>query len=266
MKRSIDRSVLGYWSEKEVRLEAAHLLDQIDLVRRENSKLVTSFLSFALRDWAEVILRREQLAFLAEGGFPDAERVRIVMGPKGADLSFQDVNLAILKVRPLDPRAQLEHRQILGSLIGLGCKRDVLGDIRAGQNGQQYLAASSEIASFLINQWKMVGREKIEVLFCQETPDIQPDLGVEKRVTVSSSRLDALLAHAFGVSRTLAQEWIVQGKVRREGLAVNKADIKPQPGETISCRGYGRIKLLECISTRKERIAWQLVLYKSQRR
>ncbi|WP_407307474.1 RNA-binding protein [Desulfosporosinus sp. SB140] len=265
MKRSADRSVLGYWSEKEVRLEAAHLLDQVDAVLREDSKQVTSFLSFAMRDWAEAILRKEQLAFLAEGGFPDAERVRIIIGPRGASLSPQDANLEILRIRPLDPRAQLEHRQILGSLIGLGFRRDVLGDIRVGQDGQ-YLAISAEVALFLINQWRLAGKEKVEVSICPETPDIQPDLGEQKRVTVSSSRLDALLAHAFGVSRASAQEWIVQGKVRREGLAVSKADIKLQPGETISCRGYGRIKLLECISTRKERIAWQIVLYKSQRR
>lgn len=264
MKRSADRSVLGYWSEKEVRLEAAHLLDQVDAVLRENSKLVTSFLSFAMREWAEAILRKEQVAFLSEGGFFDAERVRIVMGPRGEDLNSEDANLAILEVRPSDPRAQLEHRQILGSLIGLGFKRDVLGDIRAGQ-GLYYLAASAEITPFLMDHWKLAGREKILVSICHEKPDIQPDLGEEKRITVSSSRLDTLLAHSFGVSRVLAQEWITQGKVRREGLVVSKAEIKLRPGETISCRGQGRIKLLECTQTRKERTAWQLVLYKSQR-
>jgi RNA-binding protein YlmH len=263
MKRSTDRSVLGYWSEKEVRLEAAHLLDQVDAVLSQNSKQVTSFLSFALREWTEAILRKEHLSFLAEGGFPEAERVRIVISPSGDDLVPDDVNLAILEIRPLDPFAKLEHRQILGSLMGLGFKREVIGDIRAGK-GIMYLAISAEIAPLIIDHWKLAGREKIKASICKEKPDIQPDLGEPKRVTVSSSRLDTLLAHAFGVSRAMAQEWISQGKVRREGLIVSKAEVKLQPGETISCRGYGRMKLLECTATRKERTAWQIVLYKSQ--
>ncbi|MGC7870371.1 RNA-binding protein [Desulfosporosinus sp. SYSU MS00001] len=264
MKPSIDRSALGFWNEKDQRLTAAHLLDQLDIVLRYNTKQVTPFLSFALRDWTEGILRKEGLAYLLEGGFPDAERVRIVIGPWGEELDPEDANLSILEVLPANPQARLEHRQILGSLLGLGIEREVLGDIRAGQ-GEYYIVTSADIAPFIIDYWQLAGREKIKAALCSQKPNISPDEGEKKRVTVSSSRLDALLAHSFGVSRALAQEWINQGKVRREGLVVNKAELKLQPGETISCRGCGRIKLLECTQTRKERTAWQLILYKSQR-
>ncbi|WP_242833080.1 YlmH/Sll1252 family protein [Desulfosporosinus acidiphilus] len=256
--------MLKFWSEKEAYLSAAHLLDQMDAVLHRNSMQVTTFLSFAMREWAEGILNKEQLAYLLEGGFPDAERVRIVIGSREETLDSADANLSILEVLPANPHTQLEHRQILGSLIGLGIGREVLGDIRAGLSGY-YLAASTEIAPFLLDQWKAAGREKIKVSLCHEKPNILSDVGEQKRVTVSSTRLDALLAHSFGVSRASAQEWIKQGRVRREGLVVSKAELKLQPGETISCRGQGRIRLLECTQTRKERTAWQLVLYKSQR-
>jgi len=49
MKRSVDRSGLGYWAEKEARLEAAHLLDQADGVLNKESIQVTSFVSLAMR-------------------------------------------------------------------------------------------------------------------------------------------------------------------------------------------------------------------------
>jgi len=265
MKQLVDRSVLKFWDEKEARLEAAHLLDQVNVVLNEESKQVTPFLSFAMREWAESVIHKEHLAYVAEGGFPEAERVRILIGSRGEILDSKDLDIALLWVRPTDFRAKLEHRQILGALMGLGFRRDVLGDIQAGQSGF-YISTTLEIVPFLLNNWTQAGREKIEVSLFKEKPDLLPNLGEERRITVNSSRLDAVIANAFGVSRSMAQGWITQGKVRREGLVVCKAEAEVQPDDMISCRGYGRIKLLESSQTRKERIAWQIVLFRSQRR
>ena len=264
MKRTADRNGLGYWGEKEMRLEAAHLLDQVDAVLKTESKQVTPFLSFALREWAEAVLRKEPLSFMLEGGFPEAERVRMLLGPWGETLDSKDAGISLLWVRPTNPRAQLEHRQILGSLMGLGFRRDVLGDIQVGQSGQ-FVAIATEIAPFLLDHWTQAGREKITVSLYSEKPDLYADLGEERRVTVNSSRIDTLIANAFMVSRSNAQEWITHGKVRRDGLVVSKAEAEVQPGDMISCRGQGRIKLLDCSQTRKDRTAWQIVLFRSRR-
>ena len=247
-----------------MRLEAAHLLDQVDAVLKKESKQVTPFLSFALREWAEAALQREHLSFIAEGGFQEAERVRMLLGPWGETLDSKDAEISLLWVRPTNPRAQLEHPQILGSLMGLGFRRDVLGDIQVGQGGQ-YLATTAEIAPFLLDHWTQAGREKIEVSLYREKPEVYADLGEERRVTVNSSRIDTLIANAFMTSRSNAQEWITHGKVRRDGLVVNKAEAEVRPGDMISCRGQGRIKLLDCSQTRKERTAWQIVIFRSQR-
>ena len=264
MKHSVDRSGLGYWAEKEMRLEAAHLLDQVDAVLMKESKQVTPFLSFALREWIEALLRKEHLSFMVEGGFPEAERVRMLLGPWGETLEAKDAEISLLWVRPTNPRVQLEHRQILGSLMGLGFKRDVLGDIQVGHSGQ-YIAITADIAPFLLDHWTQAGRDKITVSLYTEKPDVSADLGEERRVTVNSSRIDTLIANAFMVSRSKAQEWIAQGKVRRDGLVVTKSEAEVQPGDMISCRGQGRIKLLDSSQTRKERTAWQIVLFRSQR-
>ncbi|HBW34247.1 MAG TPA: hypothetical protein DEF89_02295 [Desulfosporosinus sp.] len=264
MKLTIDRRGLRYWDDKETRLIAAHILDLVEAVYSGDAKQVTPFLTGAMLEWAERVLRKEHLSFMSEGGFPEAERVRILLGPWGEALNSKDADIALLWVRSLDSRAQLEHRQILGSLMALGFKRDVLGDIQAGLGGF-YVASTTEIAPFIINQWTQAGREKIEVSLFSEKPIVNADQGEERRITVSSSRLDAVVANAFGTSRTAAQEWITQGKVRRDGVVVSKAETEVQPDNLISCRGYGRIKLLECSQTRKDRTAWQIVLFRSQR-
>lgn len=264
MKRFSDRSGLSFWGDKEQRLEAAHLLDQADVVLKTESKQVTPFLSFAMRDWAEAVLGKEALMLRSEGGFPDAERVRLIIGPSGELLSDEDANISLLWVKPLNPKSEIEHGQILGSLIGLGFKREVIGDIKVVQGGC-FVAVNSEIVSYVLEQWQQAGREKIMVSIYNEKPDALLDQGEERRITVNSSRIDAILANSFGVSRSIAKEWITQGRVRRNGLVVSKAEVEVQSGETISCRGQGRIRLLEFSQTRKERTAWQIILYRSHR-
>lgn len=264
MKHKIDRSGLKFWDGKETRLEAAHILDLVDSVCNGEAKQVTPFLNFAMREWVEAVLKKEHLAFMAEGGFPESERVRILLSPWGQALDSKDADVSLLWVRPVDSRVQLEHRQILGSLMALGFKRDVLGDIQAGQGGF-YLASTAEIAPFIMNHWTQAGREKIEVSLFSEKPVVNTDQGVECRITVNSSRIDAVIANVFRVSRSVAQEWITQGKVRRDGVVVSKAEAEVQSDDTISCRGYGRIKLLESSQTRKDKTAWQIVLFQSLR-
>lgn len=260
----MDRSVLKFWDEKETRLEAAHLLDQLNLVLNKELKQVTPFLSLAMREWFEAILRKEQIEYRAEGGFPEAERVRIVMGPRGEWLDSTDADTALLWVIPADSRVQLRHPQILGSLLGLGIRREVFGDIQPGLKGF-YIAVAAEFADFVLNNWTQAGRESVQVSLLRGEPSLLPDLGEERRITVSSSRIDAVIANAFGVSRTIAQEWIAQGKVRRGGLVVSKFGVEVQPDDIISCRGQGRVKLSGNSQTRKERIAWQILLFRSQR-
>jgi len=263
MNYSTERSCLGFWSEKEARLEAAHILDLVDAVLYKDSTQVTTFLSFAMRKWAEDILTKEHLALRAEGGFQGAERVRLIIGPSGETLHSADANISLLWVRPTNPRLQLEHRQILGSLMGLGFRREVLGDIQAGQKGQ-YIATTTEIAPFLLDHWSQAGREKIQVSLYEGKPEVCADTGEEHRITVNSSRIDAVVAKAFGVSRSVAQGWIVQGKLRSDGLVVSRVDTEVQPDEMISCRGQGRIKLVKCTPTRKDRTAWQIVIFRSK--
>lgn len=264
MKRSTDRSGLNYWSEKESRLEAAHLLDQVDAALNEESNQVTPFLSMAMRDWLEAMLRKEHLSYVTEGGFPDPERVRILFGLQEEHLNPKDAEIVLLWVVAADPRAQLEHRQILGSLMGLGLRRELIGDIQAGEHGF-YVAIVKELIPFLLREWTQAGREKIKVSQENEQPNFRSAPGENRRITVNSSRLDAVLANGFGVSRSLAQEWITQGRVKRNDRVISKAEVEVATGDIISCRGQGRIKLIASEQTRKERIAWQIELFRSQK-
>lgn len=247
-----------------MKIEAAHLLDLCETAIYAFTPVGTPFLSQALANWLEGILRREKLKYRIEGGFPEPERARFIISQEEGALDKARTQVVVLSAQPMDPHGVLEHRQILGSLMGLGLKRELIGDIRPAQQGVA-VAVSEEIADYLVREWDKAGRERIRVQRVEGEINLVPDTGEECRVTVPSSRLDAVASSSFNISRTVFQELILQGKVKRNDLVVVKTDTEVKPGDIISCRGYGRIRLLDSSETRKGRIAWKLVLYSPQR-
>lgn len=264
MKHWIDRSTLTFWADKEIRIEAAHLLDLCDSALNDSTIIWTPFLSQAVSNWLDGILRREPLFYKVDGGFPEAERVRFLIASEEKVLQKARTEIVILNAQTLARNETLEHRQVLGSLMGLGLKRELIGDIRPAKQGV-YVAVSQDIADYLIREWDKAGRERIRVHRVEGGLELLPDDGEERRITVTSSRLDAVAARCFNLSRTTFQALIAQGKVKRNDLVTLKTDSELQAGDIISCRGYGRIRLIDFSETRKGKIAWNIVLYKPQR-
>lgn len=266
MKKELAQKALSFWTDKEMRLEAAHVLDLIETALTGHRQVVTPFLSRAMSTWLEHILKKMPCAYLSAGGFPESERVRFVIGSQAEEINSRDAEISLLRVEAKNPKARLEHRQILGSLMGLGLKREVIGDIQAGQNAM-YVAVTAEIARFLLKEWEQSGSEKIRVKIILGEPDLLPLECEERKITVASSRLDAVVAGGFGVARSLMQEWIAQGRVKRNDLVISKPELEVHPGDIISCRGQGRLKLVENDGqTRKGRLAWRIQVFRAKRR
>lgn len=81
-----------------------------------------------------------------------------------------------------------------------------------------------------------IGREDLEV----------PQAQVKTvRDTVSSLRLDAVAASAFGLSRGRAAELIAAGRVSLDHAACLKPDKQVGQGAVLTARGLGKAKLIE---------------------
>lgn len=265
MKRWIDRNVLSFWQDKEMRLEAAHLLDLADEVVARQGSARTPFLGLGLAQWFEGVLQKEGLCFRTSGGLPDSERVCYFISQDSEEFDRQEEGITLLEVASIDPHIALEHRQILGSLMGLGLKRELIGDIHPGIHGM-IVVVVDEVADFLLQEWRKAGRANIRVERVQGEPSLREDYGEERRITVASSRIDAIVASGFNASRGVVQEWIRHGKIKRNDLIISKPDLEVKSGDIISCRGQGRLRLLNTSETRKGRIGWGIIVYRTQKR
>lgn len=191
------------------------------------------------------------------GGYSGAEREIVIFCPQGTSLSdFQSFEypLKIIEVKTKS-RVTLTHRDFLGSLMGLGIKREKIGDILV-RDEFCYVVVLKDIADYIKYNLTKVGNVYVEI----ETVDtgelgVSPPKVKEISSTVASLRLDSVASVGFGMSRSKAADFIKAEKVYVNWEIANSVSKLVKEGDTISIRGKGRV-VLEKIgnTTKKDRI------------
>lgn len=208
------------------------------------------------------------------GGYADAERRVAVFIPDyiGADTedalqeyfltNGEDNPLALIRAKH-NGYKQLSHRDYLGSLTGLGIKREAIGDILVTDGGADIIILR-EMTDFLLTSYGKAGRTYLELTVEDINNIIIPEgLVQEKSDTVASLRLDNVIAAAFGISRTNAAEAVKKGLVFVNNLQTEKVEKLVNEGDKLVLRGKGKVVLKEIGgSTRKDRIFITLMVMK----
>ena len=137
----------------------------------------------------------------------------------------------------------LSHRDLLGSLMGLGIVRAKIGDIYVSPSGADVLALDS-VREFLLQNWENAGRVRLQVSEIEPGAVTVPPRPVQElRDTVSSARLDAVISSGFRIPRGKAAELVNAGRVQVNWFDCAKPDRILQPGDCVTARGYGRFIL-----------------------
>ena len=234
----------------EERLLLARVLDKLDLAQNRGVPAHTQFLSpgeaASVTDLLNAAGRPRHLLW---GGYEGAERRICLFLPDWQEeedaLAEEDGPLTALEaVFPRD--AQPGHRDILGSLMGLGLTREKLGDILLPQPGRCQVLALTEAAPILLSQWEGAGRWKASFRTVPLS-DLAPAPAQVKTIrdTVASPRLDAVLASAFSMSRSKAADYIAGGKVAVNHRECLKGDKQVEEGDVLTCRGLGKCVVKE---------------------
>lgn len=228
------------------RLLLSRVLDKLELAQNRGVPAHTQFLSpgeqAAVTDLLGAWGRPRHLFF---GGYEDAERRVCAFLPDWQEeddfLSGGDTPLSAVEVR-FPGGGSLTHRDILGSLMGLGLTREKLGDILLPEPGLCQVVALKEAVPILTSQWESAGRYK-----CQQVRQIplsalapRPPQIRTIRDTVASPRLDAVLGSAFSLSRSKASAYISAGKVAVNHRECLKSDKQVEEGDVLTCRGLGK--------------------------
>ena len=120
----------------------------------------SGFLDMRQRTLAESRCRQQKgLRYCFYGGYKDAERTVAVFLPDYAELSDNDP-LVLLRITQNGSRI-LSHRDYLGSLLGLGVKREMIGDILVREDGAD-IVIIKEMGDFLLCHYEKAGRTSLK--------------------------------------------------------------------------------------------------------
>lgn len=261
------RELVGRFAgDEEERIVLARVLDQMERAQQRSIPCATQFLSPAQRAAAQAMLAAcgvpEAFFF---GGYEGAERTVCLFLPDY--LTPEDYLAAgsppIGAVEAAFPAgAALTHRDLLGSLMGLGLSRDRLGDLLLS-DGRAQIIAAAETVPILLSQLSKAGRYPLRL---REIPlDALSPAPAQVRLlhdTVAALRLDAVAAAGFSLSRGKAADLITGGRVSLNHRVCLKPDRAVAQGDTLTCRGLGKC-ILKTVggASRKGRILIEMERY-----
>jgi len=200
-----------------------------------------------------------------DGGYTGAERVIAVFRPNFMSIEEDGIERGVFfRLLNIKPRAgdNLSHRDYLGSLMGLGIKREKIGDIIVYTDWCAVVVLK-DIADYIKYNLVKIGNTRVDV-DVKSIHELQvPEPKVKEiSTTVASLRLDCISSAGFGISRSKIAELIRVGKLNLNWETADSPARHIKEGDTISVRGKGRI-VLESIKgrTRKDRISVSIKKY-----
>ena len=192
-----------------------------------------------------------------DGGYPNAER-------KILGLFFYEPEAFPLCAMELCFRKcdKLTHRDFLGALMSLGIERETVGDILV-EDGRCVIFVKPEIRDYITSQLFKVGNVGVRIAGA-DLESLPKGRGFdEKEYSVSSLRLDAVVAAATGLSREKTKSVILSGNVTHNYADCQNISQAVREKDTITVRGKGKYVINGVIGeTKKHRIKISIIHFR----
>ncbi len=154
-------------------------------------------------------------------------------------------SISVIKASWNDKFYRLSHRDVLGALMGLGIKREQIGDLLITM-GMVKIICTAKMADFILQNLTQIGAAHVS---CEidSLDSIAPREEHCKEITstVASLRIDSIAAAGFGSSRSKMAANIDTDKLKINWQSVKSASQAVKEGDIISIRGRGRLEVAE---------------------
>ena len=221
-------------TEKQKRFE--------ELAQRANERGYSVFSDFlGLSEISEISAMRFSVPVTLWGGYENAERCVACFGDREYFADKSDYPIKCILIKPVNQKFAdtLSHRDFLGSLMGLGIRREVLGDIIICEN-KGYLFCLETIADYIIENLTQVRHTTVE---CELTENIPTNILPQPEnleIIVSSERLDVIVSAIYKISRSQVLPVFHTEKVFVNGVVKTSPSATLNVGDKVSVRGFGR--------------------------
>lgn len=237
--------IIRYYRASDDDALASRLVDMAEVVCKNRKYKVSDFLDPHGESIAQTVAAHfSGIKVDFDGGFANSERVRAAFYHEDymGTVLYDIVALAV----KWDKRFyNLSHKDVLGAIMGVGCEREVVGDIAFTDEGAQFVVQST-IADFFLSNLTQIGAANVSVekIALEELQQKEEKIK-EIKATVSALRLDAVAAAGYGVSRSRMAEEIKSQRVKVNFKEAKNAAQTVNVGDVISFRQRGRLEVAE---------------------
>lgn len=221
------------------------LVDAAEAVNKTRKFRTTDFLDPYGCEIAETVAAQyEGISVNFSGGYIGAERQCACFVHEDF-MGKPAYNIAVIKATWNDKFYRLSHRDVLGSLMGLGINRNQVGDLLVTL-GCVKIICTQKMADFILQNLVKIGSANVSC----ELDDLAAIAPKEERCkeitsTVASLRIDSIAASGFGSSRSKMANNIETDKLKLNWQSVKSASQAVKQGDIISIRGRGRLEVAE---------------------
>lgn len=250
----------------------------IDLSKRAEDKNIVTFSHFLNLNELNIfhqIKKELYCSFQLFGGYDSAERQMVAFIPDALSYVWEDsdmqkacpeqISYPIQTIRfiPSHPKfaESLTHRDVLGALMNLGIKREMLGDILMAEQ-EIIVFCTNSIADYIMEQCVTIRHTNVTASRVS-TADFhyEPKL-IEKEGVVSSIRLDTIIADICKLPRSAAQKIISEGNAFINSKRIQNNTYHCQDGDILSVRHIGKFQIETTDHvTKKGRIRYRYKIY-----
>lgn len=258
----MDRGVLSKYKKEDEKLVLSKIIDKINFCETRNKIQVTDFFDLGQKQLVYNFLNSQKFKnYMFYGGFEEAERVIAVFYPEKLEELIQNIDFneyikAIRITLPNENKGKYIHQNYLGALMKLGLNREKIGDILVDENGADVIIKEDILKFLVINLPELTRfqKSKIEEIRLEELR--KAIIKKEKiMITVSSMRVDNIVAELAKCSRNKANELLEQERVFVNYEVIIKATKQIKEDDKITIRGKGRFKINKKVgTTKKDRI------------
>lgn len=200
-----------------------------------------------------------------DGGYQNAERKRALITKENNVKLKDDFKIKAFRIDYSRKFIQINHRQVLGTMMSLGINRNTIGDIIVGDEMGTYLIVAEEITHYIVDNLTEINHTPISLveIDISELDELKLNEPVKEDIIVPSLRLDAIVSEVLKCSRKDASDHILVKNVKINHKICEKTSQTCKINDIISVRKFGRIVLLEVKRvTKKDRIVLTIGIWR----
>ncbi|QZY57138.1 RNA-binding protein [Crassaminicella profunda] len=253
-------SLTKHIKNTEERYVVMKTLNKVESVLKSHGVRVTDFYNpYEISLCIPILNQILDINYLVVGGYENAERRVIIIYPEYMEISEEEYPIGAIKVSGRFMKDELTHRDFLGAVLGLGLKREKIGDILVG-DGQANIIAHKELCDYILLNLEKVSKFKINIerIYFNDLMKVEENFKIIQG-SVSALRLDSILGTGFGESRNAISKLINNDRVKVNFKPVNQPSYILHEGDLISFKGKGRI-ILDQIGNKTKKDRYKVII------